>query len=58
MLQALEVSPTDPFLNLKVSGDKAVRLTMKRSQPKFEVQSCACSRVPSRLAINKTVAPP
>jgi hypothetical protein len=35
----LEVSPANPFFNLKVSGDKAVRLMVKSSQPRFEVQS-------------------
>jgi hypothetical protein len=29
--------PSNPFFNLKVSGDKAVRMTVKSSQPSFEV---------------------
>jgi len=35
----LEVSPTNPYFNLKVSGDLAVRLTVRSSQPGFEVQA-------------------
>jgi hypothetical protein len=35
----LEVSPTNPFFNLKVSGDKAVRITVRSTQPDFEIQS-------------------
>jgi hypothetical protein len=35
----LEVSPSNPFFNLKVSGDKAVRLTVHSAQPGFEVQA-------------------
>jgi hypothetical protein len=35
----LEVSPSNPFFNLKVSGDKAVRLSVRSSQPGFEVQA-------------------
>lgn len=35
----LEVTPSNPFFNLKVPGDKAVRITVKSTQPGFEVQS-------------------
>ena len=35
----LDVSPTNPFFNLKVSGDKAVRITVRSSQPGFEIAS-------------------
>jgi hypothetical protein len=35
----LEVSPTNPFFNLKVSGDKAVRITVRSTQTDFQVQS-------------------
>lgn len=35
----LEVSPTNPFFNLKVSGDKAVRLTVRSRQPGFAVHA-------------------
>jgi hypothetical protein len=35
----LDVSPTNPYFNLKVSGDHAVRLKVRSSQPDFEVRS-------------------
>jgi hypothetical protein len=35
----LEVSLTNPFFNLKVSGDKAVRITVSSTQPGFEIQA-------------------
>jgi hypothetical protein len=35
----LQVEPTNPYFNLKVSGDKAVRITVRSSQPGFEVRS-------------------
>ena len=35
----LEISPTNPFFNLKVSGDKPVRITVRSSQPNFELHS-------------------
>ena len=34
----LEVSPSNPFFNLKVSGDKAVRITVRSRQSSFEVR--------------------
>jgi len=35
----LEVNPTNPFFNLKVSGTKAVTIDVRSSQPNFEVMS-------------------
>jgi hypothetical protein len=42
----LEVSPTNPYFNLKVSGDQAVRLKVRSSQPGFEVQSVRITEGP------------
>ena len=35
----LEVSPTNPYFNLKVSGSKAVTIDVRSSQPNFELQA-------------------
>lgn len=42
----LEVSPTNPYFNLKISGDQAVRLMVRSSQPGFEVQSVRITEGP------------
>lgn len=34
----LTLSPTNPVFNLKVSGDKAVRITVRSAQPGFEMR--------------------
>lgn len=35
----LEVSPSNPYFNLKVSGDKAVTIEVRSRQPGFEIRS-------------------
>jgi len=35
----LQIEPTNPFFNLKVSGDRAVSITVRSSEPTFEVRS-------------------
>jgi hypothetical protein len=42
----LEVSPTNPYFNLKVSGEDAVRIKVRSSQPGFEVQSVRITEGP------------
>jgi hypothetical protein len=42
----LEVSPTNPYFNLKVSGAEAVRIKVRSSQPGFEVESVRITEGP------------
>jgi hypothetical protein len=42
----LEVSPTNPYLNLKVSGPKWVDISVRSSQPGFEVLSAHVTEGP------------
>jgi hypothetical protein len=42
----LEVNPTNPYFNLKVSGDKAVTLEVKSRQPGFKVLSARVTEGP------------
>jgi hypothetical protein len=42
----LDVSPTNPFFNLRVSGDKAVPITVRSSQPNFEVREVRATAGP------------
>ena len=39
VIGTLQVEPTNPYFNLKVSGDKAVRITVRSSEPGFEVKA-------------------
>ena len=42
----LEVSPTNPYFNLKISGAEAVRLKVRSSQPGFEVEAVRITEGP------------
>ena len=42
----LDVSPTNPYFNLKVSGDHAVRIKVRSSQPGFEVEAVRITEGP------------
>jgi hypothetical protein len=42
----LEVTPSNPFFNLKISGDKAVRLVVRSSQPGFAVHAVRVTQGP------------
>ncbi len=35
----LKLAPTNPYFNLKISGDRAVRITARSSQPNFEIHA-------------------
>jgi hypothetical protein len=50
----LEVNPTNPFFNLKVSGDKAVTVEVKSREPNFKVLSARVTEGP----FLSTVVPP
>jgi hypothetical protein len=39
VIGTLQVTPSNPFFNLKLPGDKAVRINVKSAQPDFEVRS-------------------
>jgi hypothetical protein len=39
VIGTLQVTPSNPFFNLKLSGSKAVRINVKSTQPDFEVRS-------------------
>jgi HYDIN/CFA65/VesB-like, Ig-like domain len=42
----LEISPANPYFNLRVSGDKAVTIQVRSSQPGFEVQAARITKGP------------
>lgn len=42
----LEVNPTNPYFNLKISGTKTVTIDLRSSQPNFEVQSVYVTQGP------------
>ena len=42
----LEVMPSNPFFNLKISGDKALRIQVRSSQPGFAVQAVRVTQGP------------
>jgi hypothetical protein len=42
----LEVSPTNPYFNLKVSGPKVVNVVVRSTQPGFEVQAVQVAEGP------------
>jgi hypothetical protein len=42
----LDVSPSNPYFNLKISGDKAVTITVRSSQPDFQIRSVRVTEGP------------
>jgi hypothetical protein len=42
----LDVSPANPYFNLKISGDKAVTITVRSSQPEFQIGSVQVTEGP------------
>lgn len=49
----LEVSPTNPYINLRVSGDKAVVVEVRSTQPGFAVRSAEIVDGPFSAAVSR-----
>jgi hypothetical protein len=48
----LEISPTNPYFNLKVSGPKLVSIEVRSSQPGFKVHGARVAEGPFEAALN------
>ena len=52
----LEVSPTNPYFNLKISGPKVVSIEVRSTQPGFEVHGARVTEGPFRASVEGRIS--
>jgi hypothetical protein len=52
----LEVSPTNPYFNLKISGPKVVSIEVRSTQPGFEVRGARVTEGPFRASVEGRIS--